>query len=201
MTTAFLRWNRKLIRQCYSQGEGYQAWRRTRRWAPGRNVCPTSLSPSPCDPHPVLIPPHALLLHTGANTIPMSPSTWSCPITGNLWCVPIPEMVAAVSSASRRSFSSRSFSSSRWCCRCRSSIFFWCVSSMAAKPLSHVACKRDEGKGLAGVTAVVSPPETAHQQAGWHPGSIMGIFSLPNHGGAGRGWTLRGQSLSCQLEP
>lgn len=56
-----------------------------------------------------------------------------------------PEMVAAVSSARRRSFSSRSFSSSRWCCLCRSSIFFWCVSSMAANPRSHVAWKVHKG--------------------------------------------------------
>lgn len=56
-----------------------------------------------------------------------------------------PEMVAAVSSARRRSFSSRSFSSSLWCCLCRSSIFFWCVSSIAAKPRSHVACRMQKG--------------------------------------------------------
>lgn len=154
------------------------------------------------EPHLDLIPPHALLLHAGANTILMSPSTRSCPTAGDpLVCPHLPEIVAAVSSANRRSFSSRSFSSSRWCCRCRSSIFFWCVSSMAAKPLSHVACKRDEGKGLtreceAGVTVVGRPPGAQV------PGSIMGIFSLPNHGRAIQGWTSQmGQSLSRQLNP
>lgn len=126
---------------------------------------PKHLPPAlPC----LLIPiqPSSLiqLLPPGANTIPVPHQHRAAPRR-----VRVPEMVAAVSSASRRSFSSRSFSSSRWCCRCRSSIFFWCVSSMAAKPLSHVACKRDEGKGLARergaeITAVGSPSGAAHQR-------------------------------------
>lgn len=54
----------------------------------------------------------------------------------------LPAMVAAVSSASSRSFSSCRFSSSLWCFLCNSSITFWWDSSIAAKPLSHVACQR-----------------------------------------------------------
>lgn len=53
----------------------------------------------------------------------------------------VPAMVAAVSSASSLSFSSCRFSSSLWCFLCNSSITFWWDSSMAAKPLSHVACE------------------------------------------------------------
>lgn len=159
---------------------------------------PISLRSAP-SPHPA---PRSAPLHRSKRHSPCPHQHGAAPPRGTPCRVPIPEMVAAVSSASRRSFSSRSFSSSRWCCRCRSSIFFWCVSSMAAKPLSHVACKRDEGKGLtrerrAGVTAVVSLPGAAHQRVGRHPSSIMGIFSPPNHGGAGQGWTLRGRNLSC----
>lgn len=63
----------------------------------------------------------------------------SCNVTAS--SIHVPEMVAAVSSSNKRSFSSRSFSRSRWCCLWRSSIFFWWVSSMAAKPLSQVACR------------------------------------------------------------
>lgn len=51
----------------------------------------------------------------------------------------LPAMVAAVSSANSRSFSSCRFSSSLWCFLCSSSITFWWDSSMAAKPLSQVA--------------------------------------------------------------
>lgn len=57
-------------------------------------------------------------------------------------------MVAAVSSASSLSFSSCRFSSSLWCFLCNSSMTFWWDSSMAAKPLSHVAC----GGGKHGTT-------------------------------------------------
>lgn len=52
----------------------------------------------------------------------------------------LPAMVAAVSSSSSLSFSSFRFSSSLWCFFCSSSITFWWDSSMAAKPLSQVAC-------------------------------------------------------------
>lgn len=51
----------------------------------------------------------------------------------------LPAIVAAVSSANSRSFSSCRFSSSLWCFLCSSSITFWWDSSMAAKPLSQVA--------------------------------------------------------------
>lgn len=54
-------------------------------------------------------------------------------------------MVAAVSSASSLSFSSWRFSSSLWCFLISSSITFWWDSSMAAKPLSQVAYKTEQG--------------------------------------------------------
>jgi len=52
----------------------------------------------------------------------------------------LPAIVAFVSSSSSLSFSSRSFWISRWCCLWMSSITFWCVSSIAVNPRSHVAC-------------------------------------------------------------
>lgn len=73
-------------------------------------------------------------------------------------------MVAAVSSANSLSLSSSSLLTSRWCCRCRSSITFWCVSSMAAKPRSHVAC-RGQHKSANTVTSATQldtyPPITS----------------------------------------
>lgn len=141
---------------------------------------PSKTSVPPASPRLPVIPTQSsshpkLCLLTLEQTPSLCPRKHgAAPAQGTLWCVAVPEMVAAVSSASRRSFSSRSFSSSRWCCRCRSSIFFWCVSSMAAKPLSHVACKRDEGKGVGpGVegwrhSGGVSQPGATCQQVGQH---------------------------------
>lgn len=87
----------------------------------------------------------------------------------------LPAMVAAVSSASSRSFSSCRFSSSLWCFLCSSSITFWWDSSMAAKPLSHVAY--EIGKHGASVSSWAFWTRTKRLSLSW-AGKTSGPYSM-----------------------
>lgn len=106
----------------------------------------------------------------------------------------VPAMVAAVSSASSLSFSSCRFSSSLWCFLCNSSMTFWWDSSMAAKPLSHVAC----GGGKHGTTV------SLRGRAGHGPKKVLAggrertLWAHRSTVGADR---RRLQQISCKRQP
>lgn len=108
-----------------------------------------------------------------------------------LWQTYLPAIVAAVSSASRRSFSSCRFSSSRWCFRWSSSMTLWWDSSMAAKPLSQVACE----KGNTGLSAWVS----GHGPWGFTPGKGPKT-SRPYKMSQRWSWRSCFQQMSCKLQ-
>lgn len=104
-------------------------------------------------------------------------------------------MVAAVSSASSLSFSSCRFSSSLWCFLCNSSMTFWWDSSMAAKPLSHVAC----GGGKHGTTVSSGGPGRTRTQKGSRGGvGERTLWALRSRVGADR---RRLQQISCKRQP
>lgn len=104
----------------------------------------------------------------------------------------LPAIVAAVSSASSRSFSSCRFSSSRWCFRCSSSMTFWWDSSMAAKPLSQVACEKGNDS--------LSAWDSGHGPWGSSPEKDKKT-SRPYKMSQRQSWRSCFQQMSCKLQP
>lgn len=108
----------------------------------------------------------------------------------------IPEMVAAVSSASSRSFSSWRFSSSLWCFLCSSSITFWWDSSIAAKPLSQVAYEMGKNAVQLWVHGLCGRGPKGSPKAGKTPGP----YNVSQHRFPANNWQAAAFSHE-QVEP